>query len=174
MFQLWKLLTFIGFSSEKPIENNQFDNNINFKFYEIFNGSFWINHFWPVQWISWANKPSNWIELSTDFSQTFSNPKLCNHFSYFFSVLGHRIPELPIPLFNVYPASKYALTAITQTIRQELAYQKASIKLTVRIISTNCNLFVCLISSYRSPISIKLLHLENRLANIQMKHCCFW
>lgn len=71
-------------------------------------------------------------------------------FHIFFSVLGHRIPELPIPLFNVYPASKYALTAITQTIRQELAYQKASIKLTVRIISTNCNLFVCLISSYKS------------------------
>lgn len=54
------------------------------------------------------------------------------HFS-FFSVLGHRIPDLPVPLFNVYPASKYALTAITQTIRQELAFQQANIKLTVRM-----------------------------------------
>lgn len=60
------------------------------------------------------------------------------------SVLGHRIPDLPVPLFNVYPASKYALTAITQTVRQELAFQKANIKLTVRIILANCILFICL------------------------------
>ncbi|XP_031628322.1 farnesol dehydrogenase [Contarinia nasturtii] len=46
------------------------------------------------------------------------------------SVLGHRIPDLPVPLFNVYPASKFALTAITQTVRQELAFQQANIKLT--------------------------------------------
>lgn len=52
-------------------------------------------------------------------------------FCHIFSVLGHRIPDLPVPLFNVYPASKYALTAITQTIRQELAFQQANIKLTV-------------------------------------------
>lgn len=36
-----------------------------------------------------------------------------------------------MPLFNVYPASKFALTALTQTIRQELAFQQAKIKLTV-------------------------------------------
>lgn len=62
---------------------------------------------------------------------------------HIFSVLGHRIPDLPVPLFNVYPASKYALTAITQTVRQELAFQKANIKLTVRIISIICISFVC-------------------------------
>lgn len=46
-------------------------------------------------------------------------------------MLGHRIPDLPMPLFNVYPASKFALTALTQTIRQELTFQQAKIKLTV-------------------------------------------
>lgn len=52
-------------------------------------------------------------------------------FFYFFSILGHRIPDVPIPLFNVYPASKFALTALSQTIRQELTFQRANIKLTV-------------------------------------------
>lgn len=52
-------------------------------------------------------------------------------FVYYFSILGHRIPDIPVPLFNVYPASKFALTALTQTIRQELVFQRANIKLTV-------------------------------------------
>lgn len=46
------------------------------------------------------------------------------------SILGHRIPDVPVPLFNVYPATKYALTALSQTIRQELHFHKANIKLT--------------------------------------------
>lgn len=64
--------------------------------------------------------------------QEYLYEKKCSIFLFFiFSVLGHRIPDLPVPLFNVYPASKYALTAITQTVRQELAFQQANIKLTV-------------------------------------------
>lgn len=49
------------------------------------------------------------------------------------SILGHRIPDVSVPLFNVYPASKYALTALSQTIRQELLFHRANIKLTVCI-----------------------------------------
>lgn len=60
-----------------------------------------------------------------------------NIFLFTRSVLGHRIPDLPVPLFNVYPASKFALTAITQTIRQELAFQQANIKLTVNNFKRN-------------------------------------
>lgn len=48
-----------------------------------------------------------------------------------YSILGHRIPDVPVPLFSVYPASKFALTALSQTIRQELSYHKTNIKLTV-------------------------------------------
>lgn len=50
---------------------------------------------------------------------------------YICSILGHRIPDVPIPLFNVYPASKFALTALSQTLRQELTFQRSNIKLTV-------------------------------------------
>lgn len=47
------------------------------------------------------------------------------------SILGHRIPDVPVPLFCVYPASKYALTAISQSVRQELSFHKTNIKVTV-------------------------------------------
>uniref|UniRef100_A0A6B2EH93 Putative dehydrogenase n=1 Tax=Phlebotomus kandelakii TaxID=1109342 RepID=A0A6B2EH93_9DIPT len=46
------------------------------------------------------------------------------------SVLGHRIPDVPLPKFNVYPATKFALTALAQTLRQELRFHGAEIKLT--------------------------------------------
>jgi len=47
------------------------------------------------------------------------------------SVLGHRIPEVPVPLFSVYPATKHAITALCQTVRQEIHFLKLNIKLTV-------------------------------------------
>ncbi|XP_059620377.1 farnesol dehydrogenase [Phlebotomus argentipes] len=46
------------------------------------------------------------------------------------SVLGHRIPDVPQPKLNVYPATKFALTALSQTLRQELRFHGAEIKLT--------------------------------------------
>lgn len=60
---------------------------------------------------------------------------LCiSHFLFIsssFSVLGHRIPEVPVPLFSVYPATKHAITALCQTVRQEIHFLKLNIKLTV-------------------------------------------
>lgn len=49
------------------------------------------------------------------------------------SILGHRIPDIPYPMkpsFGVYPATKHALTALCQTVRQELSYLKMPIKIT--------------------------------------------
>ncbi|XP_067618646.1 farnesol dehydrogenase [Eurosta solidaginis] len=46
------------------------------------------------------------------------------------SILGHRIPEVPVPLFSVYPATKHAITALCQTVRQEIHFLKLNIKLT--------------------------------------------
>ncbi|XP_036324838.1 farnesol dehydrogenase [Rhagoletis pomonella] len=46
------------------------------------------------------------------------------------STLGHRIPEVPVPLFSVYPATKHAITALCQTLRQEIHFLKLNIKLT--------------------------------------------
>lgn len=47
------------------------------------------------------------------------------------SVAGHRVP--PIPGLNVYAASKFAVTALTETLRQELNSVKSKIKVTVSI-----------------------------------------
>lgn len=38
------------------------------------------------------------------------------------SILGHRIPDVPVPLFNIYPATKYALNGLSQVFRQELRF----------------------------------------------------
>lgn len=46
------------------------------------------------------------------------------------SILGHRIPDTTYPAFGVYPATKHALTALNQTVRQEISFLKAPIKLT--------------------------------------------
>lgn len=47
------------------------------------------------------------------------------------SVAGHQVP--PIPGLNVYAASKFAVTALTETLRQELNSIKSKIKVTVGI-----------------------------------------
>jgi NADP+-dependent farnesol dehydrogenase len=49
------------------------------------------------------------------------------------SVLGHRVPDIPFPIkptFGVYPATKFALTGLCQTLRQELNYLRLPIKVT--------------------------------------------
>lgn len=48
-----------------------------------------------------------------------------------YSFAGHKIPYPEIPLFNVYAASKFAVTALTETLRQELRFLKSKIRVTV-------------------------------------------
>lgn len=75
---------------------------------------------------------SNFVKISF-FAVSITSMKIkIKLFSNTLSILGHRIPDVPVPLFGVYPASKYALTAMVQTIRQELQFHKANIKVTVR------------------------------------------
>ncbi|XP_055621972.1 farnesol dehydrogenase [Toxorhynchites rutilus septentrionalis] len=46
------------------------------------------------------------------------------------SILGKRIPDIAVPMFGVYPASKYALTGLAEVVRKELMFFKLPIKLT--------------------------------------------
>lgn len=52
------------------------------------------------------------------------------HVVHINSVLGHQV--LQVPNFNVYPASKFAVTALTETLRRELLELGSKIKITVR------------------------------------------
>jgi len=50
------------------------------------------------------------------------------HIVHLNSVAGHSVPNMPN--LSVYPASKYAVTALTETLRQELNAIKSKIKIT--------------------------------------------
>lgn len=56
------------------------------------------------------------------------------HIIHINSILGHRVAVEP--KLNVYPATKHAVTALTETLRQELNSLKSKIKVTVNIITT--------------------------------------
>lgn len=50
------------------------------------------------------------------------------------SVAGHTVPFFPdFTSFNMYPASKYALTAITEVLRQEFISDGTKVKVTVHL-----------------------------------------
>lgn len=54
------------------------------------------------------------------------------------SIAGHKVASSGgrSPGFNVYPASKHAVTALTESLRQELVYLKSKIRVTVSRIHT--------------------------------------
>jgi NADP+-dependent farnesol dehydrogenase len=54
--------------------------------------------------------------------------KIDGHIIHINSTLGHGIP--PLPGLNVYPASKFAVTALTETLRHELRHLGLKIKIT--------------------------------------------
>ena len=58
---------------------------------------------------------------------------IAGHIIHMGSIVGRYPIMMPIPNLNVYPASKYAVTALTENLRQELNFHKTGIKVTVCI-----------------------------------------
>ncbi|VEN44569.1 unnamed protein product [Callosobruchus maculatus] len=56
--------------------------------------------------------------------------KIAGHVIHMNSIVGHKVPFMPHPNFNVYPASKHAVTALTESLRQELMHFHTGIKVT--------------------------------------------
>lgn len=64
-------------------------------------------------------------------------------------ILGHHVYN--IPKVNIYPASKHAITALTETLRQELIGIDSKIKITVLIYNfLQKNVFVCIKNNHRT------------------------
>ncbi|KAL5284850.1 DHRS11.2 family protein [Megaselia abdita] len=110
-----------NFSSIKIFVNNAGINKANFLIespYDDFKNLFDVNV------IASCNCIKNVVRLMRE-----QNVK-GGHIFVINSVLGHRIVEVPVPLFNVYPATKHAITALCQTTRAEFMFFKLDIKLT--------------------------------------------
>lgn len=54
-----------------------------------------------------------------------------------FSVLGHYVPELPGFNLNIYPGTKYCMTASTEVLRKEMIKMGNKSKVTVSIFNSN-------------------------------------
>lgn len=65
--------------------------------------------------------------------------KIHGHIIHINSTLGHQV--INVPGMNVYPASKFAVTALTETLRQELNHLGLKIKISVSGF-VECALFV--------------------------------
>lgn len=64
------------------------------------------------------------------------------HIIHINSTLGHVV--LPVPNVNLYPASKFAVTALTETLRQELNSLQSKIKITVCFANQLLLLLTCI------------------------------
>lgn len=63
--------------------------------------------------------------------QDMRKNNVAGHIVHINSVAGHYVPQ--VPNMNIYPASKFAVTAMTETLRQELNLIGSRIKVTVCI-----------------------------------------
>lgn len=59
---------------------------------------------------------------------------IAGHIIHINAICEHYVTPLPEPVMNMYPASKYAVTALTKTLRQELRHFKSQIKITINIL----------------------------------------
>lgn len=64
------------------------------------------------------------------------------HVIHINALLGHRIPYVPNTFFNVYPPTKYALTALTEVHRQEFLNDGSKVKVTVSVFTHILYLFI--------------------------------
>lgn len=67
--------------------------------------------------------------------QSMQKRDFAGHIIHINSVTGHQVPYIAMPKFsfNIYPATKHAVTALTETLRQDLNKMKSKIRVTVSL-----------------------------------------
>ncbi|XP_053689237.1 farnesol dehydrogenase-like [Sabethes cyaneus] len=68
------------------------------------------------------------VLCSREAFQSMKKRSVDGHIVHINSIAGHQVPNFP--RLNIYPASKHAVTAITETMRQELKAEGTKIKVT--------------------------------------------
>ncbi|KAL1399294.1 hypothetical protein pipiens_008325 [Culex pipiens pipiens] len=68
------------------------------------------------------------VLCSREAFQSMKKRSVDGHIVHINSVVGHYIPNLPV--LSIYPASKYAVTALTETMRREFLAEETKIKVT--------------------------------------------
>uniref|UniRef100_A0A8D8IA19 Farnesol dehydrogenase n=1 Tax=Culex pipiens TaxID=7175 RepID=A0A8D8IA19_CULPI len=68
------------------------------------------------------------VLCSREAFQSMKKRSVDGHIVHINSVVGHYIPNLPV--LSIYPASKYAVTALTETMRREFLAEGTKIKVT--------------------------------------------
>ena len=58
---------------------------------------------------------------------------IAGHIVHLGSIAGRYPVMMPTPVINVYSATKYAVTALTENLRQELNFHKTGIKISVSV-----------------------------------------
>lgn len=59
------------------------------------------------------------------------------------SILGHSVPPMPGAMASIYPPTKFAVTAMTEVLRQEFQADGSKIRVTVRAIGDSCQFLKC-------------------------------
>lgn len=64
--------------------------------------------------------------------KSMKDAEIEGHIVHLNSVVGHQVVAMPEPIMNVYPASKFAVTALGDSLRQDLRHFGIGVKVTVR------------------------------------------
>lgn len=59
--------------------------------------------------------------------------KIAGHIININSILGHNVVNFTPPCLNLYPATKFAITALSESLIQEIRHFKEKIKVTVSL-----------------------------------------
>lgn len=96
--------------------------------------------------------------------------KVDGHVVHINSIAGHKVTQHDPPSASVYPASKHAVTALTESLRQEMVWLKSHIKVSVSRTSFIV-IFIMVESRWSKLRDRKTKKKKNKLKISQINNC---